>query len=93
MVLPGTRGATAPAMPTARYGLAAALGKDGRIYLLGGINSAGAYVTTAEAYDVAAQTFSSLSSSFSILSVSAFFSDALIHLTILCAARFVQRRD
>ena len=37
-------------MPTARSGLAAATGPDGKVYALGGVNSAGS-LDTVEVYD------------------------------------------
>lgn len=52
-----TWSARAP-MPTARYGLAAVSGPDGRIYAIGGCCTAGgAYVSTVEAYDPTSNTW------------------------------------
>jgi hypothetical protein len=43
-------------LPTARYNPVAALGPDGRIYVLGGYNFT--YLTTVEVYDSAADSWS-----------------------------------
>jgi PKD repeat protein len=50
--------ATAAGMPTAREGLAAVTGPDGRIYALGGYN--GAPLNTVEAYDPATNTWAAV---------------------------------
>jgi Kelch motif len=45
-------------MPTARQGLVAAAGNDGKIYAIGGVNSDGTPVGTMEAYDPATNSWS-----------------------------------
>ncbi|MCP3967822.1 MAG: hypothetical protein GY718_15965 [Lentisphaerae bacterium] len=45
-------------MPTARYGLAVVLGKDGLIYAIGGINSQCKRVATVEVYNPSANSWS-----------------------------------
>src|SRR2546423_600703 len=42
---------TLPSMSTARYGLAATTGSDGRIYAIGGYQNRAGIVGTAEVYD------------------------------------------
>ena len=49
-------------LPTARQRLAAALGGDGRIYVLGGYNPTGGYLATVEAYTPASNTWSTVAS-------------------------------
>ncbi|GEM_PF-3983139 len=49
--------ATAAPMPTARAGLAAATGSDGRIYAIGGYGADGASAAAVEAYDSTAKTW------------------------------------
>jgi len=56
--LPGVVWTTLAPMPTARHGLAAAAGSDGKIYAIGGTISSGAAVATMEAYDPVADTWS-----------------------------------
>jgi streptogramin lyase/N-acetylneuraminic acid mutarotase len=51
------RWSTAAHMPTARYGLAAVTGQDGRIYAIGGFNSSG-YLGTVEVYDTVTDSWS-----------------------------------
>jgi N-acetylneuraminic acid mutarotase len=49
-------------LPTPRQRLAAALGADGRLYVLGGYNPSGGYLATVEAYAPATNTWSTLAS-------------------------------
>jgi Kelch motif len=56
-------GASAPpAMPTARSGVAAVTGPDGRIYAIAGQNSSAQALTTVEAYDTTSRTWSTVGS-------------------------------
>jgi N-acetylneuraminic acid mutarotase len=52
--------ATLAAMPTVRYGLAAATGLDGRIYAIGGVDSSSSTLSTVEAYDPTTNTWTAV---------------------------------
>src|SRR5690349_18307638 len=51
---------TVAAMPTARWGLAATTGTDGRIYAIGGYNNG--FLSTVEAYDPGTNTWTTRAS-------------------------------